>query len=803
MILAIPAGGSNSTSNAPSSQDTGGISSLTGTSTTNVSAPPEGIDEVRVNLDQQSLVSNGDSVAAGKGVKKRRRSSMAVQVADAEKCKRKKIESRGMKLATRRIFENDKLSPSNPKRKTHKAIVDEVNQTFGSNVNRKTAGRMVSRGLIGVSPLKSGPVGNFPKNVWNAMKTAFVTYIKLELSLSAKQSTLGDHAKRVNALVNAGGFNKKGYEVAQKLRKETADEIEVGRKNVQEQRRVLWTTYSNIKLWYDTWEDTLIELGFARKKEDADDVEAIEGSLFFYKGQRRRIINLDETDGSMDNTNGKRGGRPPIVFYSGDIRGGATQASKSSYSPTIICGSNAKGEALPPHFQLKTTAQSAEGQRINLDFVANCKSITGKFGFEEMRTFDCTFGMNEKAGMNSEELQKYFMKCIVPLYPDLEDRPLKRVLVKVDSGPGRTNLEMLAQLRLRGLYLMPGVPNTTSVTQETDQNYGPFKTVYRQNLQTLSQERFEVGKCLTINDLPLLVFGQEGSSLRDAFAESFSNDVCLSAWRQCGSVPLTRNALQSNKVRHQITLNPDGTVDEEGDPESKKLLEIESANHFACDYLSGLGFDGSQLRLNAPRIKKRQQLTVPFSKERLAAIQEAKSAGQLFYAMGGTMLNSSDTFRARALDARKKEMAKFLEAKMKAEKRLDSIRTKAFDLIARKGDLTPLNHHTFTAVEIKTLLQFKLGKTTGKKSELIDRYINTPMPPKMDRFTAEDGERLAHLKNEEVSLKETALGDAAKQNVNAVINNLDQLDDSEREKLLQALTKDKPQGLPKDDNNYL
>ena len=166
------------------------------------------------------------------------------------------------------------------------------------------------------------------------------------------------------------------------------------------------------------------------------------------------------------------------------------------------------------------------------------------------------------------------------------------------------------------------------------------------------------------------------------------------------------------------------------------------------------------------------------------------------------MLNSSDMFRARALDARKKEMAK-LEAKLKTEKKLGSIRTKAFDLIARKGDLTSQNHHTFTAIEIKTLLQFKLGKTTGKKSELIDSYINTPMPLKMDRFTAEDGERLAHLKSEEVSLKETALGDAAKQNVNAVINNLDQLDDSEREKLLQALTKDKPQGLPKDDNNYL
>ena len=260
----------------------------------------------------------------------------------------------------------------------------------------------------------------------------------------------------------------------------------------------------------------------------------------------------------------------------------------------------------------------------------------------------------------------------------------------MDSGPGRTNLEMLAELRLKGLYLMPGVPNTTSVTQETDQNYGPFKTIYQENLQKLTQHRFEQGKTITISDLPFLVLGcdNETLKLRDSFAEAFSLETCLSSWRQCGSVPLTRCALLSNKVRHEITLTADGTVDEEGDPsETQKLLAIESANHFACDYLTGLGFDGAQLRLDAPREKKRRQLTVPHSKECLDAIRAAKTAGQLFHATGGTMLNSSDMFRAKAMDQQKKEMEK-LEAKLKAEKKIASVRSKAFDIITKKGDLT-------------------------------------------------------------------------------------------------------------------
>ena len=35
-------------------------------------------------------------------------------------------------------------------------------------------------------------------------------------------------------------------------------------------------------------------------------------------------------------------------------------------------------------------------------------------------------GMNEEAGVNGEELEKYFINSIVPLYPDVKDKPGKR-----------------------------------------------------------------------------------------------------------------------------------------------------------------------------------------------------------------------------------------------------------------------------------------------------------------------------------------------------------------------------------------
>ncbi len=44
----------------------------------------------------------------------------------------------------------------------------------------------------------------------------------------------------------------------------------------------------------------------------------------------------------------------------------------------------------------------------------------------------------------------------------------KRVMVKVDSGLGRLELNFLAESRTLGLAIYPGVPNTTTVMQETD-----------------------------------------------------------------------------------------------------------------------------------------------------------------------------------------------------------------------------------------------------------------------------------------------------------------------------------------------
>jgi hypothetical protein len=167
-------------------------------------------------------------------------------------------------------------------------------------------------------------------------------------------------------------------------------------------------------------------------------------------------------------------------------------AAKSSLSCTGIFGSNAAEESVPIHSQLPMVASTKDREKLRFDFLRHISSTRGRFGCEEERVWPCMIGLNEKGGMNDEEFDKYIDNSIVPHYPDLEDMLGKRVLPKVDSGPGRngSGRDMLNKARFRGVYLFPGLPNATSMQQEPDMNCGLFKSVVRSNLKNIATASF-------------------------------------------------------------------------------------------------------------------------------------------------------------------------------------------------------------------------------------------------------------------------------------------------------------------------
>ena len=113
--------------------------------------------------------------------------------------------------------------------------------------------------------------------------------------------------------------------------------------------------------------------------------------------------------------------------------------------------------------------------------------------------------MNGKGGMNNEEFERYIDNSIVPLFPDLEDMPGKCILLKVDSSHGCNWWDLLNKCWFRGVYIYPGLPNSTALQQETDINfYGPLKGVVWRNLAKIAMTCYakEITMSLGVGTLP-------------------------------------------------------------------------------------------------------------------------------------------------------------------------------------------------------------------------------------------------------------------------------------------------------------
>jgi hypothetical protein len=117
--------------------------------------------------------------------------------------------------------------------------------------------------------------------------------------------------------------------------------------------------------------------------------------------------------------------------------------------------------------------------------------------------------MNKKGGMTDDEFEQYIENSICSLYLDMEDTPGKHVPLKVDSGPGCNRKDLLLKCRFHGLYNFPGLPNATSVQQETDINYSPFKSIVRDNLKQISSAFYAAGEVipLGVSTFGIIVYG--------------------------------------------------------------------------------------------------------------------------------------------------------------------------------------------------------------------------------------------------------------------------------------------------------
>ena len=499
----------------------------------------------------------------------------------------------------------------------------------------------------------------------------------------------------------------------------------------------------------------MVELGFATRGANGKVTISAE-QLYF-------IINFDETCLFVDGSKGRRGGRPAITLHDLCLLYTGKRTNKDSLTVTLIMGSNAAGKALPPHFQYQMKATSEDRERVRADVFWYCPRVIGKFGTNAETSWDCTFGLNTKGGMDDCEFEQYVMNSILPLYPNTCDRPGYRLLLKCDSGPGRLQIELLAKLRFLGIYLYPCVPNTTAVTQETDRTYGMFKSRYRQNLELLVDECVRQDKSVSVPQYKhgLLVFGgvddKTKLELESAFEVGFSRQRCLDSWEKIGAAPPTRKCLDDPQVRKSI----------DSDKEYALLVNsVQEANEYAVYSLTEAGYDGSALQALVtikPTELRAAPITERMSRERIELLARANTHGKKFFATGGSHVCSDDFFKAQALLAREEEISE----KMKLKKSLlqkSELREKGMAIFVEKAECFESNNYrSVSTKELDVLLNwYGVEKKATKKAEKVAQWrkmrAENTEPPMVNVWTADDDENLVRISNKEIDMSETYLG---------------------------------------------
>ena len=310
-------------------------------------------------------------------------------------------------------------------------------------------------------------------------------------------------------------------------------------------------------------------------------------------------------------------------------------------------------------------------------------------------------------------------------------------------------------LRGMGIYLYPGVPNTTAVTQETDQNYGPFKTQFIKNLHELSDVRISKGLSTSLPPwiVGLFVFGGvdpvSGHELKvSAFEVGFNTAMNLLCWEKCGAAPISRNPLNNHsKVRRELG--------DDDDIVNQTMLQIQSTNNLSTHFLTKNGYDGSAFKVEIIKREEPKQVTVRHSKERVNALVDAKSIGAVFHATGGEHLTSNDMFLANQIKVNTAEV-KTLQKKKAAYTKMHGLEMKSLEILSRP--------EPYKLPELKVILQLHhVPKATSLKlaeaKAVYERIKKSgTSPPAYTQWTDEEEQRLLDLTTKPVTIADTALG---------------------------------------------
>mmetsp|Transcript_6643 Transcript_6643/g.12145 ORF Transcript_6643/g.12145 Transcript_6643/m.12145 type:complete len:241 (-) Transcript_6643:394-1116(-) len=232
------------------------------------------------------------------------------------------------------------------------------------------SGRQLQNGVkddrVGKSPPRRGPEAGISKEEFEALANLVFTAESIEQANCAERTDRQQMMSIVGDIINTHQSSQ-GLEPLNNVKQ-----------------------FLSQKKNHERWEETCVELGFAKLPVDEEE-EACHGHIMFPEEQFARLLQFDEMKLSMNGCDQEISGRPSCSHTNPELPEAGKSAQKSSKRMTVMAGINFAREALPLYFLIPTDAKEPQVKR---EFLLALPQVEGQYGFEGRRVVNCGWKMN-------------------------------------------------------------------------------------------------------------------------------------------------------------------------------------------------------------------------------------------------------------------------------------------------------------------------------------------------------------------------------------------------------------------------
>ncbi len=182
-----------------------------------------------------------------------------------------------------------------------------IKEVFNVDLCPRTIQKKVKSGDIGLSPLRCGLKGMMDKLHFKNLSVVAESYVVIsQNSGNSRECTFRKLLARIEKVVCGIDFENDpclAQHLLQRVLKHSSINLSASKAKQVEDRRIHWTNYKNISMWFNNWERDLIEIGTAS-------LDLLTNKPNIPKEQLSNICNFDKTCLSLDGSNSNRGGQP-------------------------------------------------------------------------------------------------------------------------------------------------------------------------------------------------------------------------------------------------------------------------------------------------------------------------------------------------------------------------------------------------------------------------------------------------------------------------------------------------------------